>query len=256
MLATKKPPGEARSAAILRSASLVKPSMVSVYMVVLCSSEVGCCMVERFADDDEGGCGKAGALGRIRKAAERCEHRTLVLARAVLNDATGRARRKARGQHVPHQFTQAAKPHIDDERRARGCECAPVHRLRRVAGDERHAIGGAAKGERQPEGSGDAQARGDSGYHLDSDAGGLQCGELFATAAEDERITTLESHDRFAGAREADHQLLDEALRRRSAAAALADAHDASAGEMEAALIDQLIDEHHARLAERAHCGE
>src|SRR5437763_13762875 len=95
MLATKKPPGEARSAAILRSASLVKPSMVSLYIVGLGSLEVGCCMVDRFADDDERGRGEARAPYRFRKAGERREHRALVLGCAVLHDAGGRAPRKA-----------------------------------------------------------------------------------------------------------------------------------------------------------------
>src|SRR5947209_2005749 len=174
MLATKKPPGEARSAAILRSASLVKPSMVSLYIVGLGSLEVGCCMVDRFADDDERGRGEARAPYRFRKAGERREHRALVLGCAVLHD----------------------------------------------------------------------------------DAGGLQCGELFATAAEDERIATLEARDGLASTREPDHQPLDEALRRGKAAAALADVDDTAASELEAALVDQLVDQHHARLAKRTHRGE
>src|SRR5256885_8714937 len=106
MLATKKPPGEARSAAILRSASLVKPSMVSLYIVGLGSLEVGCCMVDRFADDDERGRGEARAPYRFRKAGERREHRALVLGCAVLHDARGRAAR----QHRPEDFCAPPAP--------------------------------------------------------------------------------------------------------------------------------------------------
>src|SRR2546423_830763 len=122
MLATKKPPGEARSAAILRSASLVKPSMVSLYIVGLGSLEVGCCMVDRFADDDERGRGEACAPYRLRKAGERREHRALVLGGAVLHDAGGRAPRKARPEHLAYQLAPAAQPPVDDERRAHGRE--------------------------------------------------------------------------------------------------------------------------------------
>src|SRR2546423_14675664 len=111
MLATKKPPGEARSAAILRSASLVKPSMVSLYIVVLDSLEVGCCMVDRFADDDERGRGEACAPYRFRKAGERREHRALVLGCAVLHDAGGRAPTQAPPAPLRQQPPAAAATH-------------------------------------------------------------------------------------------------------------------------------------------------
>src|SRR2546421_10547936 len=109
MLATKKPPGEARSAVILRSASLVKPSMVSLYIVVLDSLEVGCCMVDRFADDDERGRGEACAAYRLRKAGERREHRALALGCAVLHDAGGRGPSEGRPQRPGDPLQQGAE---------------------------------------------------------------------------------------------------------------------------------------------------
>src|SRR5438067_11054902 len=106
MEATKKPPGEARSAAILRSASLVKPSMVSAYMAAVLSLRMGGCPGDGFSNDDEHRRGKRGVLDTIGKRAERREHRALALARAVLHRAGGRAGRKSAGEHLGHQRAQ------------------------------------------------------------------------------------------------------------------------------------------------------
>ena len=61
------------------------------------------------------------------------------------------------------------------------------------------------------------------GTIVDLDARGAQRSHLLAAAAEHERIAALQPHDEVPRARLADHELLDERLRRRAAAAALAD---------------------------------
>src|SRR4051812_9327702 len=119
MLATKNATGEARSAAILRSASFVNPSMVSVYMALFLPSKVGCCLFYGFADDDQRRGGEARALYGIGEKDERREHRPLARQRRVLHHAGGHARLEAGREHLRDDLAQSRKSHIDDQRGTR-----------------------------------------------------------------------------------------------------------------------------------------
>src|ERR1051325_7913781 len=68
MLATKKPPGDWRSAAILRSASLVKPSMVSAYKAILRVVLLNLCVRDDRADVGAGGDSRDDPDGDARGA--------------------------------------------------------------------------------------------------------------------------------------------------------------------------------------------
>ena len=122
-----------------------------------------------------------------------------------------------------------------------------------MSGDEGHAVRARAVRERYAKRCGAADAGGDPRHHFDGYAGGLQARELLAAAAENERIAALQPRDHVPRAREMDHEPLDEILRRRSAAAALADLDHSALRERETAPVDELIDEHHIGFAKRAH---
>src|SRR5437762_6622425 len=98
MLATKNPSGDSRMAAILRSASLVKASMVSAYMDGIGSLEVGCGSGDDVAYDDERRRSEAGALYELRKRPEGGKHRTFARPSGLLDCARGRGGSEAAGQ--------------------------------------------------------------------------------------------------------------------------------------------------------------
>ena len=76
---------------------------------------------------------------------------------------------------------------------------------------------------------------------------------LFAAVIEDERVAAFEADDFFTILCGKDHQLLNEALRRRGAAAALADLYDAGTrcGVSEDVRVDQVVDQKHRRALDR-----
>ena len=96
---------------------------------------------------------------------------------------------------------------------------------------------------------------GDAGDDLDLDAGIAQGCELFAGAAEHERIAALEPHHGLAGARALDHQLLDLVLRDAVVALRLADRDqlDLAAGMFEHASAGEPVVENDIGGFQRAH---
>ena len=66
---------------------------------------------------------------------------------------------------------------------------------------------------------------GDAGHHFHFDARGLQGVDFFLGATEEHRVPALQAHDESAFAGGIGQLLVDEALRRGVAAAALADGH-------------------------------
>ena len=84
------------------------------------------------------------------------------------------------------------------------------------AGDERDAVRDAAMRDRDADRRRRREPRRDAGHDLTLDAGLAQREHLLAAAAEHERIAALEPHDEVPRARFADHELLDERLRRRA----------------------------------------
>src|SRR6185436_14213186 len=103
-------------------------------------------------------------------------------------------------------------------RRAATREGQPVE-FGAMPGYESHTVGRAAVGDRNAKHCRHADAGGDAGNDLDLDAGGLEHGELFCAAAEDEGISALQARDDVVLCIE-DQQLLDERLRGGFSAAA------------------------------------
>ena len=99
-----------------------------------------------------------------------------------------------------------------------------------VAGDEDHAMGVLAVGERHVQAGERRQARGNAVDHLHRNACGLQRFHLFAAPAKNKGVAALEPHHLFAALRLADHELFDKRLRRAGAAAAFAHVDHAGAG--------------------------
>ena len=112
-----------------------------------------------------------------------------------------------------------------------------------------------AVGERRAQRRGRREAGGDAVDDLDLDAQRAQVLGLFATTAEDARVTALEPHHAFAFQRFGSHQLLDEGLRRACAAAALAHVDDARRrpGVAQHRRPDQIVDQQHRGPADGAH---
>ena len=130
-------------------------------------------------------------------------------------------------QAVAHEG-RLADAHIDDERRLRVGEFRPVgFRLGVgvVRRDERHFGRFVAKRQRQPGLGGAAERRRHAGHHDDRDAGIAQIVQLFAAAAEDERIAALQAHDIQSPPRRFGETLVDGVLTDTRPAAALADKH-------------------------------
>ena len=98
-----------------------------------------------------------------------------------------------------------------------------------------------------------AGRRGDARHHLDPHAFGHQHIELFAAAAEHERIAALEAHDVAAGFRFRHQQRVDLSLRQRVVALALADEHAAGIAPriFQHRRIDQLVIDDDVGLAQR-----
>ena len=123
-----------------------------------------------------------------------------------------------------------------------------------MRGDERDAACEAAVRDRDAERRRHADAGSDARNHLDLDASGDESLHFLAAAPEDERITALETGHHLPLPGVEDHQALDELLRRRCAAAALADFDHARVGACvgEAAAAHQLVDQDDIRHAEHA----
>ena len=122
--------------------------------------------------------------------------------------------------------------HVDDEReaatrRARASPAPPA--VGCVRRHQRDAVRDAAMRDRHANGRRRREPRRDAGNDLHLDACTAQRRHLLAAATEHERVAALEPHDEVPCARFADHELLDERLRRRRAAAALADGDHARA---------------------------
>ena len=105
----------------------------------------------------------------------------------------------------------------------------PAMRVTSVTPRARFAVG-----DRNTDRGRHADAGGDAVHHLDLDAGRRECLHFLAAASEHEGIAALDPCDRQSAARQPDHLLFDERLRRRAAAsafpAALADRQCARRG--------------------------
>ena len=134
-------------------------------------------------------------------------------------------------------------------RRGRG-----VAPFARMAGDEDDAVGVVAVGQRHADRRRRGEAGGDAVDDLDLEPERAQVRGFLAAAAEHERVAALEPHDALAAQRLGRHQPLDEGLRRARAAAALADLDDArrAARVAQHAVADEVVDEQHGGLADRA----
>ena len=95
----------------------------------------------------------------------------------------------------------------------------------------------------------------DARHDIDRNPRRAQCVALLAAAAEHERVAALQAHHAPPGTRLAQQQAVNEFLRRRLAAAALADLDHPGAGRgvVEHAAVDEVVDQDHLGLRERAH---
>ena len=99
------------------------------------------------------------------------------------------------------------------------------------------------------------ESRGDAIDHFICDARLLERFGFFAAAAENQRIAAFEAHGDAACFRFGDQQAVDESLRRRFAAAALAHFDDARvfADVHEYRLVDEVVDQHDVCNTQHAH---
>src|ERR1700677_3128528 len=93
-----------------------------------------------------------------------------------------------------------------------------------MSGDETHAVGMIAVGERDAGIRGAAVGRRDAGNHRKRYSRLRECLELFPAATKNERVAAFESHHAAPAAGMLDQQLVDRFLRRSAAAGRLADA--------------------------------
>ncbi len=111
-----------------------------------------------------------------------------------------------------------------------------------------------AMGNRDAECGGGANTGGDTAHDFDFDAVCREHEQLFAPAPEDEGIAALEARHRQAALGAADHELLDECLRRRPAAAALARRdHTRLRRVIEHRGVHEVVGDDHVGLTQRAH---
>jgi len=100
---------------------------------------------------------------------------------------------------------QAREPHVNDDRLPGTGEPLPVEvgiAFASRSGHQNTRLGDGAVRQRDSGGGGDAGRGGDPRYYLEGDPGARQRERLLATAAEDERIAALQTHDTLALARE------------------------------------------------------
>ena len=120
---------------------------------------------------------------------------------------------------------QARQTHVDHHRLARPRERGPIQvaaAVLEMARDEGAAVRVVAMRERNARIGRDAAARGDAGHHLEGNAFGGQRLQLFASAAEHERVAALEPHHARMLVREPGQQRIDVFLHQRVPAAFLA----------------------------------
>ena len=124
-----------------------------------------------------------------------------------------------------------------------------------MAGNENRTVAHIPMGQRNAERSRCGEAGCDAVDHFAFDAGSMHRLALLPAAAEHEWVAAFQAHDAISLPCFRDHQSLNEFLRRRLAAAAFADVHNACvyACKRENAIAHQIIDQQHIRHADRFH---
>ena len=117
-----------------------------------------------------------------------------------------------------------------------------------MAGDKHHALRVLAVRQGHTQRGHSGQARGDAVHHLHLYACGLQMRQLFAATPKNEGVAALQPHDVFALMGGHHHEFFNKGLRRRFAAAALADVDNARAGGGMGGndfVVDQVVHQQH-----------
>src|ERR1035438_3388612 len=129
-----------------------------------------------------------------------------------------------------------------------------VVRLGAMAGGEDQVWRAVSAGERAADGCGGSEGCGDSGDNLEGHASSVEGRQLFGSAAKDERVAALETHNAATSAGVADHQGVDLVLRNALAAAALAHVGNLGRGrgEIEDGLRNQVVVEDDVRGLDEA----
>ncbi len=182
----------------------------------------------------------------------------------MLDDGCGQVRGQ-RLEKLLHDPADARHAHVDHQRRAgRGDrrDRAPIRPGGPgscMAGDQQRRLRpDAPVRPAHPERGCRAEARGDAVDDVHLQTRRVQRLDLLAGAPEDQRIAALEPDDLLPGQGLAHHELLDELLRRRRAAPALAHVDDARPRlaslqrRLEHLLSDQVVDEDDRRGAQHA----
>ncbi len=127
-----------------------------------------------------------------------------------------------------------------------------------AAGDQDQRGGNIALGERNLRGGGCAESRCHAGDDLSLDSSLPQCLQLFATTAEDERISAFESDDLQSHQRVLDQEAIDFLLRSAFPAAALANVDDLSGNRNQAQdfVGDKFVMQDYVGGAENFRCFE
>jgi len=123
-----------------------------------------------------------------------------------------------------------------------------------MGGGEDELGGGGPVGEGCLEGGGGGEGGGDAGDDLEGDPGGAERGDLFRSAAEDQRISGLETKDGLARAGGVDHEGVDLGLGDAGLSTPFSDGEDAGGGvsEGEDVVRDEAVGEDEAGGLEEA----
>ncbi len=123
---------------------------------------------------------------------------------------------------------QPSQPHVNDERLIGLREVRPVEIdaiAGEIAGDEANRVRPIAMRQRNVRVARATERSGDSRHHFERDALLRQRFDLFAAAAENERVAALQPHDPIPGAGGVDQHLVDRLLTHRVKLTSLSDVH-------------------------------
>ena len=165
-------------------------------------------------------------MGEFGKARQRADAHLLFGACAAADDRHRRVGGAAVRQQLPLQGRCGKRAHIDHQRVPRLRQRRPMQSAvaLAVAGDEGHGLGVVAVGERDASVGGRAEGGGDAGDDAAGNARRLQGLRLLAATAKDEGVAAFQAHYPQSGARVADEQVMNFALRDLRRASAFADA--------------------------------